>query len=70
MIHTRTKQEENYYLGFTVLFVFCGGGGGLNRLRPMTGHVSEHTVCSYVCWRGMEKVGWTDRVRDEEVLES
>jgi len=30
----------------------------------MTGHVSEHAVCSYVVL-GMVKVGWTDRVRDE-----
>jgi hypothetical protein len=22
------------------------------------------------CWRGMEKISWTDRVRNEEVLES
>jgi hypothetical protein len=35
----------------------------------MTGHVSENTP--YVltwCWRGSEEVGWSDRVRGEEVL--
>lgn len=45
--HAQNKKKINY-LCFTVLFVLCGGGVGLITLCPMTWHVSEHTVSSYV----------------------
>jgi hypothetical protein len=26
-------------------------------------------ISEMLCWRGMEKISWTDRVKDEEVLQ-
>jgi hypothetical protein len=52
---------------------------GRKKVQPsrfVSSHTHTHTVCIYIhlgsfemwCWRRMEKISWTDHVRNEEVL--